>query len=335
MKTLDLSKRAESKRRASILNYFLLIAVVATAILFSILQPAYLNVTNVMNILRTASIYAILSMAGMFVQLTGDINFAMGAQAMVAAGIIGRLADMSGLFHNYAVSFVATLLIVAGIGLFCGFIVIRFKIPALIGTLSVQMILVGVNKFLTDNHVYMSRNWERSYYFLGQGRLFGVVPMPFIVCIVMIVIAFILTERTKYGRYLYSVGANTTACTQMGINVKKIKYIAYALSATFAAVAGILTTANAGVVTNTIYEDLFTPALCAVFLGATFYKLGVYNVLGSFLASVFMVMITNGVLSAGGMFYVKDMVEGAILLVAVGIVAVFRKEGLRGMSFDV
>ena len=148
------------------------------------------------------------------------------------------------------------------------------------------------------------------------------------------VAAYILTERTRYGRHLFSVGANPVACQQVGINVARVKYVAYVLAAFFAGVAGLLHTSYNGVVSNTMGTEMFTPALCAVFLGATCFRLGTYNVVGTFVASIIMTMITNGVLNLGLTYFVKDMIEGAVLLIAVGVIAVLRKDGLPKMTFN-
>lgn len=316
----------------NLLKYFLLIMLIFVTVAFGILQPAFYNITNIMDILRTAGVIGIMALGCMLVMSTGELNWAMGAQFTMAAGIVGRLmATASPKMYVPAILLACAAAVVTG--LLTGVFVIEIGVPSFIASLAMETVLMGVNKLLADNGTYYAPTWGDYFTKIGQGYLFNVIPMPVVIFLILAIIIHVFYEHTSTGRHFCAVGANVVASKQVGLNVNRLKYLAFALGALMCAFAGIIQSSISKNVALSAGSELLMPALCTTMLGATFLKPGKYNIPGTVVAAILMILIENGVVSAGGSFYVKDLIQGAICIVAVGIIAVVRTEGLPKVSF--
>ena len=313
------------------ISRFLLLAMVLTALFFYSQQPKFFSFTNIMDIMLTASITGIMAIGGMIAMAAGEINFAIGSQAMVSAAIIGWYMD------QHSSYLVALLLVVAFAvlnSLLIGYVVIELKVPAFIATLAMQTILKGFTRIFSGDQPFTSSRWPAVYTFLGQTELFGLIPLPVLLFVLIGIVSHITTQRTRMGRYLFSVGSDPTACHQVGINTRKVRYWAFIISGLLASFAGVIHTSETATVTLKIADELLMPALCAVLLSATYYKIGFYNIPGTIISSVLLILIQNGVLSIGAQYYVKDILQGAVLLIAVSVIALTRKGGLPKVTFE-
>lgn len=320
------------KIKDNLISHFLLFALIGVILIFYIVEPLFLNMTNIMDILRTSSVVGIMAIGGMLAMAIGEINFATGAQAMVCAAIMGSLMD--GHIKSYLLALLITLLVAAFSSLVEAIVVVDIGVPSFISTLGVAMMLKGLTRYFAGGNSFTSSRWPKSFGFLGQTNILGVIPVPVIVFLICCIIGYILTERVRFGRYIFAIGANSTACANVGINVRLIKYAAFIISGILSGFSGVVYASINNVVSLTIADNLLTPSLCAIVLGATYKKIGFYNIEGTILASVMLILIQNGVMSIGAQFYVKDIIQGIILLISVGIIAKTRKEGLPKVSFE-
>lgn len=313
-------------------RYFLVIVLFLVAALFGIIESRFFNVTNIMDILRTSSVIGMLTLSMMACMITGDMNFALGVQATIAAAVVGNV--MASPINNYPLAIILAVLVSVGISALTAFFVIQLKVPAFIGTLALQIALNGLAKSMTGNTTMFSDKWGEGYVRLGQGYVFGIIPNPVIVFVIVVIIMWIYFEKTRSGRYIFALGANATACKQMGINIKMEKLKGYLISGALAAIVGIVQTSISNNVSIKLGGDMLLPAISGTMLGATFLVPGKYNVAGSVIAAVLLVLVENGVMNLGGSMYVKDIFQGIILMVAMGIIARVRKEGLPSVRFE-
>ena len=313
-------------------NYFLLVALILTFVLFGSINPSFLSYTNILDILRTASIVGILGIGGSFVQCTGETNFAVGTQATVAATIMG-LIMMYVPDQFYWPMLIVPIAASMVIGALMGVAINKLKMSSFLCTVTLEMILTSFCRFATNNAVLYSSNWGKNFIFLGQTQVFGVIPMPAIVFILIAVIAHFYKEHTRQGRYNFAVGANAATARQVGINVEREKVKAFAICGGFCGVGGIILLSlfnNVNMTMGTYYKF---PGICATVLSAAFWKIGKYNVPGSVIAAILIVAIQNGVITIGGSYYYKEIVQGILLVIALLIVAAIREDGLPKVSF--
>lgn len=314
-------------------KYFLLIITVAIAVLFGVLEPKFFSTKNIMDMLRTTSVVGCLSCGTMLLLQTGDTNFAVGSMATMAAAVYGNLLAGKN-FNSLTLAFLITLAVMTVLSLGTSFLVLKAGIPTFICTLALRTVLDGVVKLLNNNTDLFSSNWPASYATIGQSFVFGVIPLPIVIYFGIALVTFIFMEFVPLGRRMFAAGANGTCARQVGIDVKKMKLLGFILCGFMCCCAGVLLTSIRNNVSVTMGQDLQMPALAAGMLGATFLKPGKYNVPGTFIAAFLMVMIQNGVLTAGGAFYTKYVVQGALLLVSVAIISFIREDGVPKVSFS-
>ena len=313
-------------------SFFMLIALILTFVIFGAINPSYLSATNILDIMRTASIIGIIGMGGSFVQSTGETNFAVGTQATLGAAILG-LIMMYIPDQFYWLAIIVPVVALALIGGLMAIAVNKLKMSSFLCTLTIEMILTSFIRLVTNNQVMFSSKWGKNFTILGQTNLWGFLPLPVVLFLGIGVLAHIYKEHTRAGRYNFAVGANATTARQVGIKVEWEKIKAFAICGAFTGFAGVIEASLFNNVNMTLGTYYKFPGICATVLSAAFWKIGKYNVPGSIIAAVLIVAIQNGVITIGGDYYYKEIVQGVLLLVALLIVAAIREDGLPKVSF--
>ncbi|MHB8130279.1 MAG: ABC transporter permease [Mobilitalea sp.] len=321
---------AENDNVQFMTKYFLLFALVLVIGVFGILNPNFLNLYNILNILKTASIVGLISIAAMINLNSGAINFCLGTQSTLTAAIIAVLLERyTGNYLLAVIAGVAAGMLVGGI---CSLFINVMRVPAFIATLSISTILFVIDQELTGGSEMFSTNWPLSYTFIGRTKVFGMIPLPVIIFFALGGICWFVMERTRLGRLLYACGASSVTSKQVGINIGKMKFIAFMIGSFLLATAGLVQTSVLNSVNPTMGNDLLIPAISSAMLGATFLRPGKYNVPGTMIAAFLTTSIKLGVAGLGAGSFVSDILQGIILIIAVGFIALVREEGLPKVS---
>jgi ribose/xylose/arabinose/galactoside ABC-type transport system permease subunit len=312
-------------------KYFLIVATIIVVVVFTIIEPKFLTVTNLLNVLVSAALTGTLGIGMLMALIVGEMNFALGSQATVAAAIVGIL--MAGRGVPYPIA------ILCGIGfcVFMGFIGIwvniKIGVPTFIATLALAPFADGLTKVLTNNTVFYSDKWPATPLgYLGQ-KLIGPIPVLAIVFLLLVVLAWVLLDHTRLGRYMYSVGANPTASVQVGINVNRIKIFGFLLSSAIVAFGGMLIGSREYKVWPTMGSEVMMEAIAIAMLSATFLRPGRFNIQGVLVAAIFVTMVQSGVTMIGASLAIRYLVQGLTFLIAVGFIAMTRKGGLPSVQF--
>ena len=141
-------------------RYALLVFTIIVAIVFTGLQPAFVSVGNVMNIISSTVVLCIASLGLSLVMITGEIDFACGSELAAGACILAVLAK-SGM--NYFLALLISLLFCALIGCINGSLHTRVGIPGFIATMGVSFILDGFNKMITGSSRVFSSTWGKIF----------------------------------------------------------------------------------------------------------------------------------------------------------------------------
>src|SRR5699024_340043 len=118
-----------------------------------------------------------------------------------------------------------------------------------------------------------------------------------------------------------AVGGNTTAALQVGIPVRRIKCTAFFISALFSSVAGIFLCSKTGNITPSMGSNIMMDAICAAMLGATFWRIGRFNIPGTLVAACMMSVISNGLTTMGASDWMQYIIQGIMLTIAVAYIA--------------
>lgn len=318
-----MKKTGSSTLKDIFMKYFLLIATLLTCAFFAISEPVFLRITNMLDIFRGTTILAIVGIGKTIVQSTGEFDFSVGATGSFAACLIAKI--MIEYIPNFYVALLITLVAALLIGYINSLLVINVGIRAWIATFGMSTALSGCAKLFTGGGTYYTMSWPDGFTTLGQGYVFEIVPVQVVVLIILAVVAYIFCERTKTGRFMYAVGANPDAAKHVGIDGNKQKRISFLICSLCAAFAGVIQGSQLSSVSSTIGDANLMPAICTCMLGATFMRPGVFNIPGTVLGAFLLAVISNGLTMIGASYFVKDFIQGAVLLISVGFIAIISK----------
>ena len=297
---------------------FLVLAVMI--IFFSLVTKTFLTLDNLFNVARQVSMLGIASIGMIFVILLGGIDLSTGS--IITFVNIVTAYMMVKMDISMWPAILLTLMMCILIGLFNGFAVATFNMPALIVTFATQTIFAGV-AYMISGGMPIS-GLPEEFAVIGQGYV-GVVPIPVLIMIVAFVLGGVILNKTYFGRYFYALGGNEEAAKLSGIRVKAIKMLVFALSGLFGGIAGIvmLSKTNSGQATaGRGYEfDVIT----AVVLGGVSLSGGSGRMLNVVAGVLILGVLSNGMVLMNVSSYAQMVIKGIILLLAVGFDCVQKK----------
>jgi ribose/xylose/arabinose/galactoside ABC-type transport system permease subunit len=292
-------------------NYGIFIAFFMICAILAILSPVFLSPINMLNVFRQTSIYGIMAVGMTFVILTGGIDLSVGA-LLAISGVVsaGMMKAGFGLFPV----FVITLLVGFLFGLINGLIINVGKITPFVVTLGMMSIARGLTLIYSKG--YPISGFDASFRQIGGGYVMG-IPIPSIIFLVTVVLAWVVLTQTRLGRYTYAIGGNEETVRLSGINVAFFKTIIYAISGLTAAISAIILTSrlnSAEPIAGTGFE---LDVIAAVVIGGTSLQGGRGAIWGTFIGALMIGVINNGMNLLGISAYFQLVVKGSIIIGAV------------------
>lgn len=294
-------------------NMGILIGLMVLCIVISLINPDFLSTNNLMNVLRQVSTNMYLAIAMTMVIILGGIDLSVGSIIAVTGVVTTMLIALAGFPVWIAV--IAGLLVGMLFGAFNGYVVATTIIPPFIVTLATMNIARGAAYVLSDGKPI--RVMSDSFNTIGSGYVGDLIPLPVIYLIVFILIAYLIMNKTKLGRYMYAVGGNSEAAKYAGINIKKIKLFAYTFSGLMAGVAGVVLSSRMFSGQPTAGNMAELDAIAAVVLGGTSMTGGSGRIGGTIIGALIIGVLSNGLNLMGVSSFWQYVVKGVVILVAV------------------
>ena len=312
----------KGKMKIDLRKYSLVLILVGMVGICSILSSNFFTAVNFTNILRQVSIVTICAFAQGMIIISGEIDLSIG----YLAGMAGSFACIVYIATNSMIlAFSFGLLLGAIVGALNGLFVAFFKLPSFIVTLAMQTVCFGVICLYTGGqNIYEIGNFK----VLGQGNLFGVIPIIIVFMLIMFVITSIVLKYTKFGRYLYAIGGNSDAANAAGVQVCKIKWTVFIVSGLFAAIAGMVMMGrlNAGIPSEGGgYE---TDAITATVIGGTSFSGGAGSAIGTLFGSMIIGVLNNIMDLMGINSYLQMIIKGFIIVLAILVDSLSKKQKL-------
>lgn len=287
-------------------------ALIVLMTLLSMARPNFLNVANLVNLLRQISINGILAVGVTYVLLTGGVDLSLGS-VVALTGVIA-----AGLAHPGAHTILVPVAMGIVTGIVCGaangIIVTRGRVAPFIATLGMMTAARGLALLASGGRPVS--NLSAAFTSLGSGDILA-VPAPVVIFAVVALLSWIFLRKMRLGRYVYAVGGNENAARAAGVNVRAVKMIAYTICGALAGVAGVVLAArittgqpNAGIG----YE---LDAIAAVVIGGTSLSGGVGGISGTVLGALLIGVINNGLDLLNVSSYYQQIVKGLIIVGAV------------------
>ena len=207
------------------------------------------------------------------------------------------------------------------IGLLAGWIngtlVVYGRIPSFIVTLATMGILRGICMVWTNGKPIS--NLPESFATMGAGYVFGSIPVATIISLALVLVFYVLLQRTKHGTYIKAIGANHEAAKLSAIPIQRYKVLVFVACSVMCAVGGLITTSKLLSAQPTANDGLEMDVLSGVILGGASLSGGVGTVVGTLLGSLIIGVINNGLNLLNVSSYYQDIVKGIIIILAVMI----------------
>ena len=308
------------------IRYGFLIIMVLLFIFFSITRPVFLTPSNLLSILLGLTIYAILALGETFPLIVNGMDLSIGAIASLSVMVSSYCMVILELKGYYAI--IICLLMGATIGLINGLLIVKLKIPDLLTTLGMMFLVQGLqlipsagrsigNGMSLPNGETAKGVFDEGFKFLGQGRLFDIIPIPVAFMFIIAVIVFIVLSLTRYGRIFYAIGGNSEAARLVGVNIYKYRILAYIISGFVVSFAGIVLAARVGRGDVSSGGTLLMDAIASALIGYAVLGAQKPNPFGTIVGAIFIGMLINGLTMLNVPYYTQDFIKGCVLVTAL------------------
>lgn len=300
------------------------IALILMCVLLSLSSEAFLTTRNLLNIGRQISLIGIMAIGMSFVLIANEIDLSVGSTYAMSGLMTGILLNQQwGLLPAIGVG----LLIGIGIGVVNGVLSTYGKLPSFITTLGMLSIVRGAALIITNGQPVTVNARQgvlpevlEQFTFIGQGYLFGQIPMQLVFFIIVAILGWILLSLTTYGFRVYAVGGGQKAARVSGINVFSVKIWAFIIMGGLAALAGILSMAflpsgQAGRTGLGLELDV----IAATIVGGASLSGGEGTIPGTILGVLIIGVLRNGLVLLGISSFAQELIIGLVIIIAVAI----------------
>ncbi|MFC4403491.1 ABC transporter permease [Gracilibacillus xinjiangensis] len=303
-------------------KYGTIITIVLLIVIFSIANPSFLQMNNIINILRSISIVTIIAI-GLTISLSvNGFDLSIGSVASLANAVVISMF----VWHSQptGIAIIVALVCALLVGLLNAFLIVKIRIPDMLLTLATMFVVQGVALTYTRSAT-ISENMIMPDGTYAEGKIpdafgmIGKVPLIIILMFLIVILVHIFLTYTKHGRYLYVIGGNQEAARLSGIAVNKYKVLAYVLSALFAAIGGIMLASRVMTAEINAGGTYLMDAVAAAFIGLSVLGAGKPNAFGTFVGAVLIGILANGLVMMSVPYYAMDIVKGTVFALALAL----------------
>jgi len=286
------------------------------------LPDTFMTARNWLNITQQLSMLMVVAAGMTIVMVMGDFDLSVGSMASLAGIVVAVLFTLD--VPIWAAITLGLLVGLAG-GAFNGVLVSYVGILPFVGTLATLTMFSGAGFLVSGGKTISGRAIPEAFGSFARGGLplgeWGGVaislPNLTIVALVIVALSWVLLEQTTFGRRLYAIGGNLEAARLAGVAVRRLKLIAFALAGTSAALAGIMYASRVASANPTQGSSLMLNAIAAVFLGSTMSENGEPRILATIVGVLILGVLDNGLTQLAVDSYVRQILVGGIIILAV------------------
>jgi len=291
-------------------------AVIAIVIIFIVMifpDSNFYTGANMSNLFGAVSTNAIIAFGVTLAVICKGCDLSVGS-VMAMSGIIAIMLLNTGM--NMALAIIIAVLSGSLVGFINGFLIVQQKTEAFIITLGMGMLIQGVALLLT-NAVNVSAS-DPNFQRIANDSWLG-IPNIAAFMIILGVLTFLLLRFTSFGRNIYALGGDYEVAEHSGINVIRTKWLAFVLTGTFAAIAGVLSASrmNTGIAIVGVEVPLLVN--CGVVLGGTSFSGGVGGVVRSFIGIFVLFLLSNSMSMLAIDPFRQQLVRGIIIVLIIAL----------------
>jgi len=291
-------------------RYSIYLVLLAMLIVSTIISPVFFSAKNFSNISRQISITTIIAFGQTMLIIAGMIDLAAGSVMALAGLLAVAVYKATGLL---LLSLLVGIVVGIGCNIISGLVVTKFKTPPFIATLAMMTVARGAALLYTNGqNIYQLGD----FVVFGQSAVLG-LPTPVIFMLGITALTWYVLNHTRFGRYLYAIGGNEEAARASGIQIDRVKLLAYVVSGAFVGLSGVLymSRVNAGLPNAGVAFEF--DAMTAAIIGGTSFSGGVGTAIGTLAGAFIMGFLGNIMNLVGVGSYLQQIIKGAIIALAV------------------
>lgn len=291
---------------------------IAVTLVVHLMTGNFYTVYNIGTLIRQVAFVIIVAMGQTVVLISGGIDLSVASIAALCSMVAAQLLTMTSL--PPMVSIGLALLLGATLGMMNGILIHKLNLSSFIVTLASGAIFSGIVYVVTKGMPIIGV--PKSVTVIGQGFLFGLIPYPAIIMLVIFIVMKLMLDRTTFGRHIYAIGGNELAAEIVGVHVGRTKVLVFALAGLLSSCAGVLMVLRLASAQVNIGENWVMPSITAAILGGTSMKGGSGHVTGTLAGGLLMGTIATSITLVGISSYWETIITGGVVLIAVSMDAI-------------
>lgn len=267
-------------------------ALIILLVFFSIIAPHFASLENYRNILTATASNGLLATGVTFVIITGGIDLSIGTGTAFTSVVMGIVAVNWGL--PLWLGLIAGLVGGGGVGLVNGALIAKLKLPPFIATLGMMYVTIGLAQVLSDVHPIYFTDPQPAFNGIFMGNPIAGIPNTVWVMFGGAIVAWILLNKTVFGRYTFALGSNEEAARLSGVNVDRWKALVYVVCGVFVGLAGIVLSARSSSAQPSQGSGYELDAIAAAVIGGTSLAGGEGSIVGTMIGAFLISTLRTG-----------------------------------------
>ena len=290
----------------------LLLFFIALLVIMRVLAPSFLTVDNLLSVTQQMSEFGILALGVTVIIITSGIDLSVGSIAGLTTIVIAMVYGLSG---SLIAAILLGILTGALCGAFNGVLIAKIGVPPILVTLGTMTFFNGIALVLSKGNAIS--DLPEEFYFVGQGYLFGNIPVQTVIFAILAVITSLLLAKTPWGRRVYAVGNNPVASVFSGVQVDKVLLYVYTFAGIMAAIAGWIISSRVSTARADLGAVYLMQSIAATVLGGTNIAGGSGTIFGTVIGVSVFAVLANGLNLIGVSPFAQNLLMGAALIVVL------------------
>jgi ribose/xylose/arabinose/galactoside ABC-type transport system permease subunit len=288
----------------------LLLFFIGLMIVMSILAPSFLTVDNLLSVTQQMSEFGILALGVTVIIITAGIDLSVGSIAGLTTIVIAMTYGLSG---SLVLAVILGILTGALCGAFNGVLIAKIGVPPILVTLGTMTFFNGIALVLSKGNAIS--DLPEEFYFIGQGYLFGNIPVQTVIFAILAIFTSLLLSKTPWGRRVYAVGNNPIASIFSGVQVERVLLYVYVFAGLMAAIAGWIISSRVSTARADLGAVYLMQSISATVLGGTNIAGGSGTIFGTVIGVCVFAVLANGLNLIGVSPFAQNLLMGLALIV--------------------
>lgn len=294
-------------------NIFLLIILGVVVVIMSMMSKEFLRFSTLLESLRYAVEMGIMAVPMTMVIITAGIDLSVASTLALSGILMGIIWKYLNL--NIWLAGLFAILVGSGCGLLNAYMITGLSIPPIVVTLATMAAYRGIATGLSKGRGITG--FPESFQNFGQGSFMNFIPYSVFIWMIVALVGYVVLEKSKFGRYIYSIGHNETGAMFSAVPVVRVKNLLYLFSGMMAGLSGMIYSARIGAAKSNAFMGGELEVITAVVLGGTSITGGEGSILGSTLGVLIITFLKTGLNLARVPHSVQSIIVGIVLVASI------------------